>query len=90
MGAALVLKGKRVEGEVFAFNALRCDNSQALARYSGHQFCNKGRIKTDNGILVKAPAGELSFLQLDQEIHFQATVCKKKWLTMKAVCFWAQ
>ena len=26
MGAALVLKGNCVEGEVFAFNALRCDN----------------------------------------------------------------
>ena len=33
MGAALVLKGNRVEGEVFTFDALRCDNSHALARY---------------------------------------------------------
>ena len=33
MGAALVLKGNWVEGEVFAFDALRCDNSHALARY---------------------------------------------------------
>ena len=33
MGAALVLKGNRVEGEVFAFDALRCDNSHAQARY---------------------------------------------------------
>ena len=32
-GAALVLKGNRVEGEVFAFDALRCDNSHAQARY---------------------------------------------------------
>ena len=39
MGAALVLKGNRVEGEVFAFDTLRCDNSHALARYSGCQFC---------------------------------------------------
>ena len=57
MGAALVLKGNRIEGEVFAFDALRCDTSHALARYSGRQFCDKGRIKTDNGIPVKAPAG---------------------------------
>ena len=33
MGAALVLKGNWVEGEVFAFDALRCDNSHALACY---------------------------------------------------------
>ena len=33
MGAALVLKGNRVEGEVFTFDELRCDNSHALARY---------------------------------------------------------
>ena len=51
VGTALVLKGNRVEGEVFAFNALRCDNSHALARYSGRQFCDRGRIKTDNGII---------------------------------------
>ena len=86
VGTALVLKGNRVEGEVFAFDALRCDNSHALARISGRQFCDKGRIKTDNGIPVKGPAGELSVLQLDQEVHFWATVCKKKWSTMKAVC----
>ena len=41
-GAALVLKGNRVEGEVFAFNVLRCNNSHALARYSGPQFCDRG------------------------------------------------
>ena len=29
VGAALVLKGNRVEGEVFAFDALRCENSRA-------------------------------------------------------------
>ena len=86
VGAALVLKGNRVEGEVFAFDALRCDNSHALAHYSGRQFCDRGRIKTDNGIPTKVPAGELSVLQLEQEIHFQATVCKKKRSTMKAVC----
>ena len=88
VGAALVLKGNRVEGEVFAFDELQCDNSHALARYSGCQFCDKGRIKTDNGIPVKAPAGELSVLrlQLEQEIHFQAIICKKKRSTMKAVC----
>ena len=83
MGAALVLKGNCVEGEVFAFDALRCANSHALARYSGRQFCDRGRIKTDNGIPTKVPAGELSVLQLEQEIHFQATVCKKKRSTMK-------
>ena len=41
-GAALVLKGNCVEGEVFAFDALRCDNLHALARYSGRQFCDRG------------------------------------------------
>ena len=81
-----MLKGNRVEGEVFAFDALRCDNLHALARYSGRQFCNKGRIKTDNGIPVKVPAGELSVLQLDLEIYFKAIICKKKWSMMKAVC----
>ena len=81
-----MLKGNRVEGEVFAFDALRCDNSHALARYSGRQFCDKGRIKTDNGIPAKVPAGELSVLQLEQEIHFQAIICKKKQSTMKVVC----
>ena len=86
MGAALVLKGNRVEGEVFFFYALRCDNSHALARYKGRHFCDKGRIKTDNGIPVKMPAGEFSILQLDQEVHFWAAVCKKKHSTMKAVC----
>ena len=86
MGAALVLKGNKVKGEVFAFDALRCDNLHALACYSGRQFCDKGRIKTDNGIPVKTPAGEFSILQMDQEVHFWATICKKKRLTMKAVC----
>ena len=70
VGTALVLKGNHVEGEVFAFDTLRCDNSHALARYSGRQFCDWGRIKTDNRIPTKVPAGELSVLQLEQEIHF--------------------
>ena len=69
---------------MFAFDALRCDNSHALAGYLGCQFCDRGRIKTDNGIPTKVPAGELSVLQLEQEIHFQVTVCKKKRSTMKA------
>ena len=86
MGAALALKGNPVEGEVFAFDALRCNNSHALAHYSGRQFCDKGPIKTDNGIPVKVPVGELSVLQLEQEIHFQAIICKKKRSTMKAMC----
>ena len=81
-----MLKGNRVEGEVFALDALRCNNSHVLAGYSWLQFCDKGRIKTDNRIPVKAAAGELSVLQLDQEVHFWATVCKKKRSTMKAVC----
>ena len=71
---------------MFAFDALRCDNSYALAHYSGRQFCDKGPIKTDNGIPVKVPVGELSVLQLEQEIHFQAIICKKKRSTMKAMC----
>ena len=81
-----MLKGNCVEGEVFAFDALRCDNSHALACYSGCQFCDKGWIKTDNGIPVKVPEGEHSVLQLELEIHFQAIICKKKWSTMKAMC----
>ena len=44
------------------------------------------RRDTGYGIPVKTPAGELSVLQLDQEVHFWATVCKKKRSTMKAVC----
>ena len=86
MGTALVLKGNRVEGDAFAFDAMRCNNSHALAHYSGCQLCDRGLIKTENWIPVKAPAGKLSVLQLDQEVHFLATVCKKKWSTMKAVC----
>ena len=80
-----MLKGNRVEGEVFAFDALRCNNSHALARYSGRQFCDRGQIKMDNGIPTKVLAGEPRVLQLEQEIHFQATGCKKKRSTMKAV-----
>ena len=82
----MVLKGSRVGGEVFAFDALRCDNSHALARHSGRPFCGEGRIKTDNGMPVKVPAGELSILQLEQGIHFQVILCKKKRSTMKGVC----
>ena len=39
---------------------------------------------------VRVPAGKLSILQLEQEIHFQAILCRKKWSTMRAVCgaFW--
>ena len=81
-----MLKGSRIGGEVFAFDALRCDNSHALARHSGRQFCGEGRTKTDNGMPVKAPAGELSIRQLEQGIRFQAILCKRKRSTMKAVC----
>ena len=35
---------------------------------------------------VKVPAGELRVLQLEQGVRFQATLCKKKRSTMKAVC----
>ena len=62
---------------------------QQLARpclLFGARFCEKGRIKADNGIPVKVPAGKFSVLQLEQELHFQAIICKKKWSTMKAVC----
>ena len=80
-----MLKGTWVKGEVFTFDALRCDNSHAHARNSGRQFCDSGRIKADNGIPTRTEAGEFSILQLDQEVHFQATMCKKK-STIKAVC----
>ena len=86
VGAALVLKGSRVGGEVFAFDALCCDNSHALARHSGPRFCGRGRSKANNGMPVRVPAGELSILQLEQGIHFQAILCKKKQSTVKAVC----
>ena len=35
---------------------------------------------------VKVPAGELHVLQLERGVRFQATLCKKKRSTMKAVC----
>ena len=35
---------------------------------------------------VRVPAGKLSILQLEQGIHFQAILCKKKRSTVKAVC----
>ena len=81
-----MLKGSRVGGEVFAFNVLRCDNSHALARHSGRRFCSEGRTKTDNGMPVKVPACELSIVQLEQGICFQAILCKRKRSRMKAVC----
>ena len=81
-----MLKGSRERGEVFAFDALRCDHSPALARHSGRRVCEEVRIKADNGMTVKVPAGELRVLQLEQGVRFQATLCKKKRSTMKAVC----
>ena len=55
-----MLKGSREGGEVFAFDALRCDNSHTLGRHSGRRFCGEGRIQVDNGMTIKALAGELS------------------------------
>ena len=75
MGAALVLKGTWVKGEVFTFDALRCDNSHAHARYSGRQFCDSGRIKADNGIptLTEHPAigpgGTLPSHHVQEEVY---------------------
>ena len=81
-----MLKGSRERGEVFAFDALCCDHSPALPRHSGHRVCEEGRIKVDNRMTVKVPAGELRVLQLEQGVRFQANLCKKKQSTMKAVC----
>ena len=81
-----MLKGSREGGEVFAFDALRCDNSHALAHHSGRRGCGEGRIKANNEMTAKVPAGELSVLQLEQGIRFQAILCKKKRSKMKAVC----
>ena len=77
VGTALVLKGNRVEGEVFAFDALQCDNSHALARYSGRQFCDWGRIKTDNSVQRSAVGTRNSFpsdcLQ-EEAVHDEGSV----------------
>ena len=81
-----MLKGSRERGEVFAFDALCCDHSPALTRHSGRRVCEEGGIKTASGMTVKVPAGELSVLQLEPGVRFQATLCKKKRSTMKAVC----
>ena len=62
---------------MFAFDVLRCDNSHALARHSGHRFCGRGQSKASNGMPVRAPAGELSILQLEQGIHFQAIYARR-------------
>ena len=78
MGAALGLKGSLVGGEVFAFDALRCDNSHALPRHLGRRFCGGRRSQANQGMPVKVPAGELSILQLERGTHFQAILCKKK------------
>ena len=56
VGAALVLKGSRKRGEVFAFATLRCNHSYAVTRHSGHRVCGEGRIKADNGMTSKIPA----------------------------------
>ena len=49
VGAALVRKGSRKRGEVFAFDALHCDHSHTLGRHSGRRVCREGRVKGDNG-----------------------------------------
>ena len=86
VGAALVLKGSRERVEVFTFDALRCDNSYALGRHSGRRACGEERIKGGNGMPSRVPAGELGVLQLERGTRFQATLCKKKKSTMRAVC----
>ena len=86
VGAALVLKGSRERVEVFAFDVLRCDNSYALGHHSGRRACGEERIKGGNGMPSRVPAGELGLLQLEQGTRFQATLCKKKRSTMRAVC----
>ena len=86
VGAALVLKGSRERGEVFAFDALRCDHSHVLGCHSGRRVCGEGRVKADNRMTSRVPAGELGILQLERGTSFQATLCKKKRSTMRAVC----
>ena len=86
VGTALVLKGSRERGEVFAFDALRCDHSHALGRHSGLWICKEGRVKGDNGRTREVPAGERRILQLEWGIRFRATLCKQKRSTMRMVC----
>ena len=62
---------------MFAFDALCCDNSHALARHSGRRFCGRGRSKASNGMPVRAPAGELSILQVEQGIHFPVIYARR-------------
>ena len=49
VGVALVLKGSRERGEVFAFDALRCDHSPALARHSGAGSARRGGSRRTTG-----------------------------------------
>ena len=83
---ALVLKGARVGGEEYAFDALKCDNSHALARYSGRQFCNTDRIKTDAGVPKRVETGEHVIVQKNPELRFQGARCQKKKSSITAVC----
>ena len=68
---------------------LRRAEMQQLARpcpLFGAPVLRQGANQDGQRDTGQGPSGELSVLQLDQEIHFQATVCKKKRSTMKAVC----
>ena len=86
VGTALVLKVSCERGEVFAFDALRCDHSHALGRHSGLRICKEGRVKGDNGRTREVPAGERRILQLEWGIRFRGTLCKQKRSTMRMVC----
>jgi len=86
-GAKVKVKGNRVaSGEEFKFEALRCDNSHALARYSSRQFCNMGKIRAESGVAEKTAGGEYVVLQHNPEKRFKATICEMRVSTLTAVC----
>ncbi len=86
-GETVTVKGRRMGGgEEFRFDALRCDNARALARYSSRRFCNIDKIKEEQGLSEKGEGGEYSVLQYNLAKKFKAVVCERKISTITAVC----
>lgn len=87
MGMRTVVKGTRLgAGEEFRFDALQCDDAQALARYSGRKFCELGKIREENGLVDSTDGGEYSILQFDEMRRFKAVRCVKRVSAISAVC----
>ena len=77
--AGLTPKGYRLaKGEDFLFDALRCDEAQALGRHSGRSFCDVEQIQADSGMGKRVPAGEYLILQEVKQKTFKAIQCKKR------------